>query len=173
VWKHVKHDRIGRAGVTSPDDLKAKALAALHRLQKLPHLVQGFFQDPNLRYITARTVHLLTIALVTAYQRLLEDLPPTRMNRRLPGTGAVASSRPVRGERRQYLRRGRQPRKCRTARAGRTRKVLARHSRPGRWSWCAPSGSHLLGAVRTKGRGERAGSSRPQGVTQGSGVLSL
>jgi hypothetical protein len=36
-----------------PDDLKAKALAALHRLQKLPHLVQGFFQDPSLRYITA------------------------------------------------------------------------------------------------------------------------
>jgi hypothetical protein len=36
-----------------PADLKAKALAALHRLQKLPHLVQGFFQDPSLRYITA------------------------------------------------------------------------------------------------------------------------
>jgi transposase len=53
VWKHVKHDRLGRAGVTSPDDLKAKALAALHRLQKLPHLVQSFFRDPNLRYITA------------------------------------------------------------------------------------------------------------------------
>jgi transposase len=53
VWKHVKHDRIGRAGVTGPGDLKAKALAALHRLQKLPHLVQGFFRDPNLRYITA------------------------------------------------------------------------------------------------------------------------
>jgi transposase len=53
VWKNIKHDRIGRAGVTSPDDLKAKALAALHRLQKLPHLVQGFFRDPNLRYITA------------------------------------------------------------------------------------------------------------------------
>jgi len=53
VWKHVKHDRIGRAGVTSPDDLKAKALAALHRLQRLPHLIQGFFRDPNLRYITA------------------------------------------------------------------------------------------------------------------------
>jgi transposase len=51
-WKHVKHDRIGRAGVTGPDDLKAKALAALHRLQKLPHLVQSFFRDPNLRYIT-------------------------------------------------------------------------------------------------------------------------
>ena len=53
VWKHVKHDRIGRAGVTGPKDLKAKALAALHRLQKLPHIVQGFFRDQNLRYITA------------------------------------------------------------------------------------------------------------------------
>jgi transposase len=53
VWKHVKHDRIGRAGVISSEDLKAKALAALHRLQQLPHLVQGFFRDPNLRYITA------------------------------------------------------------------------------------------------------------------------
>ena len=53
VWKHVKHDRIGRAGVTSPDDLKAKALAALHRLQRLPHLIQGFFRDPSLHYITA------------------------------------------------------------------------------------------------------------------------
>jgi transposase len=53
VWKHVKHDRIGRVGVSSPEDLKAKALAALHRLQKLPQLIQGFFGDPNLRYITA------------------------------------------------------------------------------------------------------------------------
>jgi hypothetical protein len=48
-----QHDRIGRDGVTSPDDLKAKARAALHRLQKLPHLVQSFFGDPSLRYITA------------------------------------------------------------------------------------------------------------------------
>jgi transposase len=53
VWKHVKHDRIGRAGVNSPEDLKAKALAALHRLQRLPDLIRGFFRDPNLRYITA------------------------------------------------------------------------------------------------------------------------
>jgi transposase len=53
VWKHVKHDRVGRAGVTSPDDLKAKALAALHQLQKLPQLVRSFFRDPSLRYITA------------------------------------------------------------------------------------------------------------------------
>jgi transposase len=53
VWKHVKHDRIGRAGVSGPEDLKAKALAALHRLQRLPHLVCSFFRDPNLRYMTA------------------------------------------------------------------------------------------------------------------------
>jgi hypothetical protein len=53
VWKHGKHDRIGRAGVTSPGDLKAKALAALHQWQQLPHLVRGFFRDPNRRYITA------------------------------------------------------------------------------------------------------------------------
>jgi transposase len=53
VWKHVKHDRLGRAGVSGPEDLKAKALAALHRLQKLPEVVRSFFQDPNLRYITA------------------------------------------------------------------------------------------------------------------------
>jgi transposase len=52
VWKHVKHDRIGRAGVSGPADLKAKALAARHRLQRLPHLVQSFFHDPNLHYIT-------------------------------------------------------------------------------------------------------------------------
>jgi transposase len=53
VWKNVKADRIGRAGVKDKDDLKAKALAALHRLQKLPHIIRGFFADPHLRYITA------------------------------------------------------------------------------------------------------------------------
>jgi transposase len=53
VWKNVKHDRVGRRGIDSLEDLKGKALAALHRLQKLPHLIRGFFRDPNLRYITA------------------------------------------------------------------------------------------------------------------------
>jgi hypothetical protein len=37
----------------SPDDLKAKALARCTGWQRLPHLVQSFFRDPNLRYITA------------------------------------------------------------------------------------------------------------------------
>ncbi len=52
VWKNIKHDRVGRSGIDGLADLKHKALAALHRLQKLPHVICGFFQDPNLRYIT-------------------------------------------------------------------------------------------------------------------------
>jgi transposase len=52
VWKNVKHDRIGRSSITSADDLKAKAIGALRRLQKLPAIVRAFFADPNLRYIT-------------------------------------------------------------------------------------------------------------------------
>jgi transposase len=53
VWKNIKHDRIGRSGIDSLADLKHKALAALQRLQKLPHLVRSFFGDPSLHYITA------------------------------------------------------------------------------------------------------------------------
>ena len=50
---NVKHDRIGKIGVTTKDDLKTKATNALRRLQKLPALVRSFFHDPNLSYITA------------------------------------------------------------------------------------------------------------------------
>jgi transposase len=53
VWKNVKHDRVGRAGITSAADLKAKATNALRRPQRLPRLVRAFFADPSLRYITA------------------------------------------------------------------------------------------------------------------------
>ena len=53
VWKNVKHDRIGKTGVTSKEDLKSKAIGALRRLQKRPGLVRAFFADPHLRYITA------------------------------------------------------------------------------------------------------------------------
>jgi transposase len=52
VWKNVKHDRIGKTGVTSQDDLKSKVISALRRLQKLPALVRGFFKDPHLSYVT-------------------------------------------------------------------------------------------------------------------------
>lgn len=53
VWKNVKNDRIGKTGVTSKDDLKARAAGALRRLQKLPALLRGFFADPHLHYIRA------------------------------------------------------------------------------------------------------------------------
>jgi transposase len=53
VWNNVKAAKIGRAGITSQDDLRAKATSALRRLQKMPQLVRGFFRDPHLAYITA------------------------------------------------------------------------------------------------------------------------
>lgn len=51
VWKNIKHDRVGRSGITGPDQFKALAVAALRRLQALPHIVRGFFGDPDLAYI--------------------------------------------------------------------------------------------------------------------------
>ena len=53
VWKNVKHDRVGRSGISGPDQFKALAVNALRRLQAMPHIVRGFFADPNLAYITA------------------------------------------------------------------------------------------------------------------------
>ena len=40
VWNNVKNDRIGRSVIMSADDLKAKAIGALRRLQKLPGIVR-------------------------------------------------------------------------------------------------------------------------------------
>jgi hypothetical protein len=37
--------------IMGKDDLKAKAISALRRLQKLPDIVRGFFRDPHLAYI--------------------------------------------------------------------------------------------------------------------------
>ena len=51
VWNNVKNDRIGRSVIMSADDLKAKAIGALRRLQKLPDIVRGFLKDPKLAYI--------------------------------------------------------------------------------------------------------------------------
>jgi transposase len=51
VWKNVKHDRVGKAGVSGPDQFKALAVTALRRLQRMPSIVRGFFADPNLSYI--------------------------------------------------------------------------------------------------------------------------
>ena len=51
VWRNVKGHRPGRSQFAGPDDLRRKVLAALHRLQRLPGVVHGFFRDPALRYI--------------------------------------------------------------------------------------------------------------------------
>ena len=70
VWNNVKNDRIGRSVITSADDLKAKAIGALRRLQKLPGIVRGFLRDPKLAYIlglhkrTASEVYRLIFSLV-------------------------------------------------------------------------------------------------------------
>ena len=53
VWKNVKHDRVGRASIAGKADFKARVVSALRRLQKLPHVIRGFFADPNLVYIAA------------------------------------------------------------------------------------------------------------------------
>jgi transposase len=51
VWNNVKNDRADRKVIMSKDDLKAKSIGALRRLQKLPGVVRGFFRDPHLSYI--------------------------------------------------------------------------------------------------------------------------
>lgn len=51
VWKNVKNDKIGRAGVRGLNELKAVARNALYSLQKMPHVVRSFFLDPKLSYL--------------------------------------------------------------------------------------------------------------------------
>jgi transposase len=53
VWKNVKHDGVARAAPKGPEQMKAVVTARLRRLQRLPHIVRGFFGDPELAYITA------------------------------------------------------------------------------------------------------------------------
>ena len=72
VWNNVKNDRIGRGVIMSADDLKAKAIGALRRLQQLPGIVRGFLRDPKLAYIlglhpgTAYGVYKVISSLVMA-----------------------------------------------------------------------------------------------------------
>jgi transposase len=51
VWKNVKHDQIGRAGIQRKSELFELATRALERLQQLPEIVRGFFHDRSLAYI--------------------------------------------------------------------------------------------------------------------------
>ena len=50
VWGNIKA-RVAKRAVTTKDDLKAKVISALRRLQKLKGIIQGFFRHPDCRYI--------------------------------------------------------------------------------------------------------------------------
>lgn len=52
VWNHVKNHRVGRKLIKGPDDLKAKVMASLRSLQKMPNKIVGFFREPKVRYAT-------------------------------------------------------------------------------------------------------------------------
>src|SRR3954469_3436361 len=53
VWKNVKHDGVAPAAPKGPEQMTAVITARLRRLQRLPHILRGFFGDPELAYITA------------------------------------------------------------------------------------------------------------------------
>lgn len=56
VWKNVKHDQVGRSAVTRKSEFFELVTRALERLQRLPEVIRGFFRDPSLAYISARSV---------------------------------------------------------------------------------------------------------------------
>ncbi len=53
VWNHAKNHQIGKQVITGPDQLKKLVLSALHRLQRLSSIIQGFFRHPECQYIVA------------------------------------------------------------------------------------------------------------------------
>jgi transposase len=53
VWNNVKADGVAPAAPKGPEQMKAVVVARLRRLQRLPHVVRGFFADPELAYIAA------------------------------------------------------------------------------------------------------------------------
>ena len=53
VWNWLKKHKLGKARITGPDQLKELAMKYMHKLQKLPDIIRGFFLDKNLTYITS------------------------------------------------------------------------------------------------------------------------
>jgi transposase len=51
VWNWLKKHNLGRAHVTGPDQFRELVHHFMRRLQKLTHVLSGFFRDPNLSYI--------------------------------------------------------------------------------------------------------------------------
>ena len=98
VWNNVKNDRIGRGVIISADDLKAKAIGALRRLQKLPGIVRGFLRDPKLAYIlelhlgTANGVYKGISSLVNPHSLLFPGIRDRHPGPGLrPGGGRLPS----------------------------------------------------------------------------------
>jgi transposase len=54
VWNNVKQHGVGRTPVFGPDQLKSAVMKYLRRLQKLPRLVQKFFEHPECVYTTTQ-----------------------------------------------------------------------------------------------------------------------
>jgi transposase len=50
VWNEVKYRRVGRRSPATKHHLRSLLLSSLHALQKLPRLLQSFFQLPDTRY---------------------------------------------------------------------------------------------------------------------------
>jgi transposase len=52
AWAHIKR-KIGRSTVMTKDELKIKVARAMRQLQKMPHIVAGFFHVPSCKYASA------------------------------------------------------------------------------------------------------------------------
>ena len=50
VWNHVKRHRVGKSSFKGPRQLRERVLTYLQSLQRLPHIVRGFFRAPSMRY---------------------------------------------------------------------------------------------------------------------------
>jgi transposase len=50
VWKHLKHDTVGRMVVTGKADFKSKVVSSMRSLQRNPGKICAFFQKPSLQY---------------------------------------------------------------------------------------------------------------------------
>ena len=53
VWNNVKYAGVAPAVAKGPEQMWSVVTGRLRRLQRLPHIVRGFFGDPELAYITA------------------------------------------------------------------------------------------------------------------------
>jgi transposase len=51
VWNWLKKHKLGKARNTGPDKLKELLMKYMRKLQKLPDIIRGFFQDKNPAYI--------------------------------------------------------------------------------------------------------------------------